>query len=128
MTKAIVIGLVGLMGLSTVAGVVTSIFPPKDASTQYSEDVTKAIEEAVAVENDTIEKIVQKQTKEKDYTLKTVLDVMDSNPAYVAENNTVTYKKDKVDKVIEKYNAKKYKKDDFIELAWKTKDNQNYDL
>lgn len=122
MTKAIVIGLVGIMGLSTVAGVVTSIFPQKDASTKYNEDVTTAIEQAVEVENDTIEKIVQKQTEEKDYTLKTVLDIMGDNPAYIAEDSVVTYKEDKVDKLIEKYNNKKYDKNDFIELAWKTKD------
>ena len=123
MTKVIVIGLVVLMGLSTIAGVATSIFPQTDTYTKYNEDVTTALEEAVTVENDTIEKIVQKQTEENDYTLKSVLDIMGSNPAYISEDSVVTYKTNKVAKLIEEYNKKKYNEDEFIELAWKTKDN-----
>lgn len=122
MNKIIVFTMAGMMLLSTVAGTVTTLMSSNDNYETYLEKTELALEQATKVKNDTIGKIVEKQTKDKDYSLDTMIDLFGSNPAYISLDYKVYSDNDKVEKQLDKLKNKKYSEDDMIELVWKTDD------
>lgn len=124
--KIVVLGMAGLMILSTVGGLVTSLFPSSSPTiTEYNTDVDLALTQVEGIDEDKIEKVVNKHI-ENDYTLKTMIDILGENPVYIAKGYDVTSEDDEVTKLIDKYvNKKSYKNtSDLIELAWKTNKNK----
>lgn len=122
MNKIIVFTMAGMMLLSTVAGTVTTLMNSGNDYATYLEKTDLALEQATKVKDDVIEKIVEKQTKDKDYSLDTMIDLFKSNPAYISLDYKVYYDDAKVEKQLDKLKNKKYSEDDMIELVWKTDD------
>ena len=87
--------------------------------TTYNTNIETAIKEAKKVKASTIDELVEKQAK-GDYTLKTMIDTLGENPAYIATGFNVTYNSKDVQKLINDYTKKQSYKDseDLITLVW----------
>ena len=131
--KIIMVGMATVMTASLVGGGILlkdklsdNTETTKDYTT-YTEDVSKAIENATKIDSKKIDELVAKQ-KEGDYTLQTMIDTLGQNPAYIVQDTyDVAYKKSDVKKIIKNFfNKKSYKdSESLIELVWIT-DNGKY--
>lgn len=121
--NAIVYTMTGLIILSACAYLATSFNNSQNDNTDYDQIIEIVLEQSPEVNNNSVNKIVNKQISEKDYSLNTVLNTLNVNPAYIMVNGEIIHDADKIEKEINKIKNKKYDEKDMIELSWKTTEN-----